>query len=292
MANYDFSGSPSYPQVSAPSASASSDPPTPLPAPFITIPNIYNFRHLGSHRLPNGRRTRTDLIYRSAEPSRINSSGISALQNLKVSSIYDLRSESEILRNTAHTPVTDIPGTSRIAIPVFGPASRSDHARRMGYYGEDGSQGFVKAYLDILDAGRDAYRAVFTHVRDRPDEPLLVHCTAGKDRTGVLVALALGVVGVRDSEIAEEYALTELGLKEWKDTMISHILMDPSMESDRGRVERMVGAKEENMSAFLPELRNVWGGPEGYLRQGLGFGDEDIEAIKRNLTVADDAVDG
>ena len=61
-----------------------------------------------------------------------------------------------------------------------------------------------------------SYRKILLHVRDRPDEPLAVHCTAGKDRTGVLVALVMKIAGVEDGVVAREYALTEVGLMEMR----------------------------------------------------------------------------
>lgn len=280
MANYDFSQHDlEFPrsQRSAPDSSIV------LPPSFISIPNIHNFRHLGEHISASGSKTRRDLVYRSAEPSPITASGIAALQDLGITTIYDLRSLSEIERNKAQTPITDIPGTTRVFVPVFGPATTVDHERRMRYYGEVGTGGFVKAYMEILEEGRDAYRAIFTHIRDRPTEPLLVHCTAGKDRTGVLVALALGLVGVEDQEVASEYALTEIGLKEWAPTIVEHLLRDPALRRDRESVVRMVSAKKENCLAFLEKLKSDWEGPEGYLRIGLGFGDEDVQKIKQNL---------
>ena len=79
-------------------------------------------------------------------------------------------------------------------------------------------------------------------MRDKPQEPCLVHCTAGKDRTGILVALILQLVGVEDHVIAEEYALTEVGLAAWKDIILKHLMKDMGEEGKEG-AERMIGAR-------------------------------------------------
>jgi len=102
---------------------------------------------------------------------------------------------------------------SRTSLSLRPDEPRRPRARH-GYYGELGNRGYVKAYLDILRSGKDAYRRILEHVRDKPGEPCLAHCAAGKYHAGVLVALALGVVGVPDKEVAEEYARTEIGLKD------------------------------------------------------------------------------
>ena len=71
----------------------------------------------------------------------------------------------------------------------------------------------------------------------------MVHCTAGKDRTGVLVALVLALVGVEDEVIAEEYALTELGLAQWKEMIVEYLSEDLAMHGGKAGAERMIGAR-------------------------------------------------
>lgn len=70
-----------------------------------------------------------------------------------------------------------------------------------------------------------------------------MHCTAGKDRTGVLVALVLALVGVEDEVIAQEYALTELGLAQWREMIVDFLSVDLAEHGGREGAERMVGAR-------------------------------------------------
>lgn len=74
-------------------------------------------------------------------------------------------------------------------------------------------QGFTKAYSDILERGaEDAYPKILRHIANEPEKPLIIHCSAGKDRTGVICALLLSLCGVDDETVAKEYELTEKGL--------------------------------------------------------------------------------
>lgn len=133
-----------------------------------------------------------------------------------------------------------------MSAPIFKHTDYSPEAlalRYQAYTSEDGTEGFRRAYADILESGAPAYRRVFEHLRDRPCEACLVHCTAGKDRTGVLVALVLTLVGVEDEVIAREYALTELGLAQWKEIMIEYLSSDLAMHGGREGAERMIGAR-------------------------------------------------
>jgi len=72
----------------------------------------------------------------------------------------------------------------------------------------------------------------------------VVHCTAGKDRTGVICALVLSLCGVEDEIISQEYALTEIGLpNEWKEAVINHLVNDPNLKGDMAGAISMIGSK-------------------------------------------------
>lgn len=73
--------------------------------------------------------------------------------------------------------------------------------------------------------------------------PVLIHCTAGKDRTGVIVALVLSLCGVSDDVIAYEYNLTEIGLASRHEELMQHLLNNPSMKGNLEGVRRMIGAQ-------------------------------------------------
>jgi len=179
-----------------------------------------------------------------------------------------------------------LPNATRVHAPVFAERDYSPEriaTRYANYASDGGAEGFVKAYKDILDAGVDSYRTVFTHILARPRENFLIHCSAGKDRTGVLVMLILGVAGVDEEGIAEEYALSEVGLAEWREGIVKHLVGEEGAGMSREGVERMVSSKRENMLATLGMVREVWGGVKGYVRGVLGFTESEVEVMRRNL---------
>lgn len=105
-------------------------------------------------------------------------------------------------------------------------------------------QGFTRAYMAILSHAPASYRTMFLHLANEPSKPLIVHCTAGKDRTGVFCALVLSLCGVDDETVAQEYALTDLGLsKEWKESVIAHLMENPALKDDKEGAWNMIGAK-------------------------------------------------
>jgi Tyrosine phosphatase family len=101
----------------------------------------------------------------------------------------------------------------------------------------------------IMFAG--LFRRVFEHVRDKPDEPFLIHCFAGMDRTGVLVALMLRIAGVSDLDvIGNEYELTNIAARLY--------------------------AEGKQMKVSMRWLDEIYGGIEGYFKDVLKFQDKDF----------------
>jgi hypothetical protein len=105
-------------------------------------------------------------------------------------------------------------------------------------------QGFVHAYTDILNNAPPSYRKILLHLAYDPSKPLIVHCTAGKDRTGVICALVLSLCGVDDEVVAHEYSLTDVGLTmEWKTAVIEYLMRNPALEGNRAGALNMISAK-------------------------------------------------
>ena len=90
------------------------------------------------------------------------------------------------------------------------------------------------------------------HLANEPSKPLVVHCTAGKDRTGVICALVLSLCGVDDETVAKEYSLTEIGLTdEWKEGVLQHLMDNPVMRGDMEGARNMIGAKYVSLPLYL-----------------------------------------
>lgn len=104
-------------------------------------------------------------------------------------------------------------------------------------------QGFTRAYYDILESAPPSYRKILLHLANEPSKPLIVHCTAGKDRTGVICALILSLCGVPDDVVAYEYSLTEKGLAEFKEILVTHLLAHPALEENEKGALNMISAR-------------------------------------------------
>ncbi|KAI0600123.1 tyrosine phosphatase [Biscogniauxia sp. FL1348] len=214
---------------------------TSLPAPpFIEVLGVVNFRDIGGYPIASrpGKVVRRGLIFRSGDPSQVGEAGISKLQQLGIRRVYDLRSVPEMESlggGTQGQMFKQWEGAERIFVPVFRDEDYSPEAiaLRTKNYGS-GPQGFAEAYMAILNAGSspsNAYRpfaTILSHLAsESPPTPMLIHCSAGKDRTGIICALILSLCGVEDDVVAQEYNLTDLGLRALHDIILNKLMQDP-----------------------------------------------------------------
>jgi len=218
--------------------------------PFILVEGIPNFRDLGGYPISTHTdagllSVRRNLIFRCAEPSRITPAGAQTLRTLGITTLFDLRSRPETEKQSARAPVVHIDGIRREFAPVFADKDYSPESIALRYkdYASSGTEGFTRAYAAVLKNAPSSYRRVFMHIRDKPEEACVIHCTAGKDRTGVLAALILVLAGVDERTVADEYALTEIGLAPLRPIILQHLIDQPALEGNREGAMNMVSAK-------------------------------------------------
>ncbi|OJD35067.1 tyrosine phosphatase [Diplodia corticola] len=289
-------------------------PPSPaLPPPFLPTPSIPNLRDAGNN-LPCGTtNTATTVIrplalLRSADPSRASPADRAILRGLRVTKVFDLRSRPEIEKageggGKAEGEVMGGGGggeedgemfLKRVWVPVFEDEVFVPERLAVRYreYASRGLEGFVAAYGEILAGGGPAFGTILRHIANESlaEKPnaLLVHCSAGKDRTGVFVAVLLSMLGVEDELIADEYALTEVGLAHVKPLLVKKISENPAFkETGAGKegAERMSGAKKDSMLRTLVMIREKYGSAEGYVRTVCGLSTEEIERIRQVMVV-------
>ncbi|KAI0130577.1 tyrosine phosphatase [Xylariales sp. AK1849] len=272
--------------------------------PFISIEGLPNFRDIGGYPIsssPN-KLIRRNLVFRSSEPSKVTEAGILKLQSLEITDVYDLRSRQELekdARSGAGRQPKEWEGARRVFAPVFLDLDYSPEAialRFVNYAGESSEpQGFVQAYRDILtsaaspDNSAAPYRKILSHLASSSTgaqpTPLLLHCTAGKDRTGVICALILSLCGVDDEVVAHEYSLTDLGLRSRHGEFTRHLMKEPALRNNPAGARRMVGSRKENMLLTLSRIRETYGSVEQcVLDLGLLNRDE-IKHLRQNLLV-------
>jgi len=215
--------------------------------------------------------------------------GKAKLQEIGVSKVFDLRSDTEIRKYNTPLPVID--GVEILHTPVFQTADYSPEmmAKRYQLYASGKTEAFMELYSQILDHGGHSFGAILRHVRDKPTEPCLFHCTAGKDRTGLIAAILLKLAGVDDEAVSRDYALTRVGREPAREMIMARLAKEPLFASNNEAALNMFTCRHETMIAFLELLESKYGGAEGYIKHYVGLSEHDINTIRNNILVPGDS---
>lgn len=228
-----------------------------LSAHQSALPNLRDTGNLPIAAAASSRplRTRPGLLYRAAAPTP---DAAPSLQALSIAHVFDLRSDIEIDRAAGGPPAPAAPAPARHHVPVFPSTDYAPEAIALRFQdlaAVDTTAGFVSAYRRILGAGGErAFAPILRHLAQRDPSPCLVHCTAGKDRTGLLCAIVLSLCGVDDATIAWEYGLTDEGLAPLKPAMVRGLMAAPGVALDEEGALRMLSSRWDGVfcCCFFP----------------------------------------
>lgn len=213
--------------------------------------NLFNFRDLGGHQGLEGRTVRQRRLYRSDSLHRV-AADQPAFSALGIRTVIDLRRPHEVARDgrvpacagltyrhihPEHREWTEIPYDERVGVASF----------------------LSERYLELAGTGAAGIATALGVIADAQAAPVVVHCVAGKDRTGVICALTLSLLGVSDSDIAADYALSTAASQRftaWVRTQLPDIPPVPPP---------FLASPPEAMLLFLAALRERHGSVDNYL---------------------------
>lgn len=229
----------------------------------------YNVRDLGGLPLSSGGETRERVLVRADSLCRLTERGKRDLAAHGVRTVIDLRWPKEVAAEP-HPFANGASGEVRyLHLPLLNDATEE---------GLREAKSAAEAYARILDGCRPEFARVLDAVGAATEGAVVVHCAGGKDRTGLVAALLLALAGVPDRAIAEDYALTDVGLRPVHDEWIAKA-EDPD---ERARRAEQVKSRPETMLAALAHVESRYGGVEALLR-GAGLGAERVDILRDRL---------
>jgi protein-tyrosine phosphatase len=210
-----------------------------------------NFRDLGGHPVSDGRRVRTRKIYRSAHLANVTDEH--PLKDLTLRTLITLQSRLEVRHLGPPRPEFLESGVRWEHIPIGDPWFRED-----GFYKIETKPGHE--HLVILTEFLEDWQSFFKILAEREVYPLLFHCSAGRDRTGVGAAMLLEMLGVDRARILEDF-------------LVSNITF-PQMPLKAGQLEPIFALIDDH------------GGIDGFMREVLLLEPAVMEAIREDLLEA------
>ena len=246
----------------------------------IHFESVPNFRDLGGYRTHDGRTVVWRRLFRSAALHKMNDRDIARLkQDIGPRAVIDLRHPKDPETNPEILLLKEI-GARHYSIP-FRPESSSyvkeewkahPSAPHMGaiYLSRISEQPFGKRLVDALEI-----------IAERDNHPLVFHCSAGKDRTGVLAAMVLAAMDIVSEDVVEDYTLSAPLMKEIR----ARMTRDPeTAQGVRDQPDYQWEASAESMTAFLSLLTQRYGSADGYL-EANGASSSLVDRLKRALLV-------
>src|ERR1700716_853222 len=230
------------------------------PARHLNLAGASNFRDLGGYPARDGRAVRWRQIFRSNHLGHLTEADIELLRPLRLKSAFDFRGAEE--RAAAMCGIEEIAVHSLPIEPTVVAALRARRNAGTALSSADALEVMRDSYRNYVRYSTPSFRALFAHLLE-DHAPLLIHCPAGKDRTGFACALILHALGVSDELIAEDYLLTNRFYRR-----------DPSASSDLPEDVRKVLASVETsfLAAAFDAIRADFGDLHSYFNDGLGLG--------------------
>jgi len=221
-----------------------------------------NVRDLGGLPVEGGGTVRHRTLVRADSLTRLDEAGLRALDAYGVARVIDLRAEAE-----AASPAHPYAGA---------PSYRNEPWLDVSL---DADATLVDFYLGSLDRNTARIASVVRSFVDAPAGAVVVHCAAGKDRTGIVVALLLLVAGVPRESVVDDYVLSE------SEQEIERLLagLDPEI---RERAEAFSRSRPETIGTALEHLDATYGGVRAYLRDTCGLSENELTAVRTRLVGA------
>lgn len=223
---------------------------------MIEFERLFNIRDLGGLRTNDGRTLRSGLLYRTDALSKLNDASAEDLRNfaqLDLRTVIDLRYPWEIERQGK------VPGADALAWHNLSIEHRS-YDQTKDKPDQPSERFFADRYAETVFDGKAEVRAALEVIADADNAPLAFHCKSGKDRTGIIAALILTLMGVPEAEIVADYVLTEQArprfLAEWQ---------AQNGAATTAPMRHAFRAPARAMELFLLELARDYGSVTGYI---------------------------
>jgi protein-tyrosine phosphatase len=238
----------------------------------LALDGCVNFRDLGGYRARDGRRIRWRRLFRADGLNRLSEADLGFLLDVGMATVVDLRTVDEAT-SRGRFPVELVP-VRYFGLPltdVLPPAEELPEWREASYVAD--------RYLGMVRQGGPALTRAIEAIGARGSLPAVFHCSAGKDRTGVLAALLLAFLGVPDETIVEDYALSAVAME----GLLARLTAEypDSVEEVLRYAPSILHVLPETMEQFLEGVRAEFGGYAA-LERSLGVGDA-MERLRSSL---------
>ena len=248
----------------------------------LPFTGAHNFRDLGGYKTEDGRTLKWGKLYRSDDLHLLTDEDLKYLSRLNIKSVVDFRSDEE--RGAEPDRLT--PNMTQVLLPIkFQPKEIGDIP--LASFMKDVTLGNIDASnllrdfnIVIVNEFAEEYKKFFRHIVENNAEPIVFHCTAGKDRAGFASAMILSVLGVPREKVIEDYLLTNTYVKDHVDGEMLEIELKTFFKADTDNLRKIHLVEERYIQAAFDTIDSEWDGMDNYISAALDLSGEDILKLK------------
>ena len=244
----------------------------------LALDGAVNLRDFGGYRTADGRSVRTGRLFRSGTLTHLTPAAQQDFQRLDVRLICDLRRPDEVSDEPTPFPPH---APRRLEIPIDPGSAQAMRARLRDDHVplEQRIEFMVAINRELARHHADDYARMFEGLLELEDGGFLVHCSAGKDRTGFACALILHALGVPEDTVIEDYLLTNEAM-DYDGYVVPRLLAryEPHGLPDRETVMALAGVRPEYLRAAYQAIEAEFEGVEHYVERAVG-----LDAAARQL---------
>jgi protein-tyrosine phosphatase len=218
---------------------------------------VANLRDLGGLDAAGGRRTRHGRVYRSGALDGLGAAAEARLIGLRLRTVFDLRADDERAERPDPVPSRGVRVAGRPPVPGIRPQTALDAETRLG-----------EVYVGLIDAAAGSIGSILRALADDGALPALIHCHAGKDRTGVVAAVLLEILGVERGVVLDDYELSARHALPRDEALHRRLL---SQGYGLEAAAAMLSTSRAAMAGALAHLDRTHGGAETYLLGPAGL---------------------
>lgn len=237
------------------------------PPRHISLEGAHNVRDLGGYASPAGE-TRWGAFFRADSLHQLSDADVQVMLDAGVRTVIDLRHDVEV--KAAANRLAGLPQINYHHLPLI---------RVMGGGAGSMPHDLRSIYTYIVDDCQGNLRETFSTMSEAAEGGILFHCSAGKDRTGIVAALLLGLAGVEEPVIKADFALTAQAMHTLRPVLIAQTV---ARGGDPDDLEPMLASDPDDMQALLNHVKSKHGSVENYLMH-LGLTSSQMAQLRQHF---------
>jgi len=239
----------------------------------IPLKGTYNMRDIGGYQTQSGNMTPWKTFYRADNPHLLDVEAMNYLYKQGLRLVIDLRSNNEV--KEAPNLFASFPLVEYVNLPIFEDLAPVIMLQKQAV----DENPLMQFYLEAIHGHGKAIKAVLRKIATIQNGAVLFNCTVGKDRTGIIAALLLGLAGVSDEGIVYDYTLTA----DLIPALASKLLAESKARGfNIEKHSKMLESPSEVMRMMLSDIRTKFGSIEDYLKE-IGMTHKELQHLKQLL---------